>query len=183
MYRCRSKSCAERCGILRLMDTRFQGTAVGVGKAQILGRVHMAPLKAGGEHIPISITVLDQEGMDFLFGLDNLKRHQCSIDLFSNTLRFPNLNIDLPFLPEHEIPKNVFTNLQQQQQQQQDNPSASVPKSAEEQELSPPTAPDIVDEEKVRRLMQLGFTREQVIAALEASNGNEDVAGSLLFSF
>ena len=36
----------------------------------------MAPLVAAGHHLPISITVLDQEGMDFLFGLDNLKRHQ-----------------------------------------------------------------------------------------------------------
>ena len=40
------------------------------------GRIHMAPLVAAGHHLPISITVLDQEGMDFLFGLDNLKRHQ-----------------------------------------------------------------------------------------------------------
>lgn len=32
-----SQSCAERCGLLRLMDTRFQGTAVGVGSAKILG--------------------------------------------------------------------------------------------------------------------------------------------------
>lgn len=32
-----SQSCAERCGLLRLMDTRFQGVAVGVGSAKILG--------------------------------------------------------------------------------------------------------------------------------------------------
>lgn len=32
-----SRSCAERCGLLRLMDTRWQGTAVGVGSAKILG--------------------------------------------------------------------------------------------------------------------------------------------------
>ena len=31
------KSFAERCGVLRLMDTRFQGVAVGVGSAKMLG--------------------------------------------------------------------------------------------------------------------------------------------------
>lgn len=37
-----SKGCAERCGLMRLLDTRFAGTAVGVGSAKILGRVHIA---------------------------------------------------------------------------------------------------------------------------------------------
>jgi hypothetical protein len=32
-----SRSCAERCNLLRLMDRRWQGTAVGVGSAKILG--------------------------------------------------------------------------------------------------------------------------------------------------
>lgn len=32
-----SRSCAERCNLLRLMDRRFEGTAVGVGSAKILG--------------------------------------------------------------------------------------------------------------------------------------------------
>lgn len=31
------RSCAERCGLLRLLDTRFAGMAVGVGSAKILG--------------------------------------------------------------------------------------------------------------------------------------------------
>ncbi len=32
-----SRSCAERCNLLRLMDRRFAGMAVGVGSAKILG--------------------------------------------------------------------------------------------------------------------------------------------------
>lgn len=156
------------------MDTRFQGTAVGVGKAQILGRVHLAPLKAGGHHIPISITVLDQDSMEFLFGLDNLKRHECSIDLKSNSLRFPNMDLELPFLAEHEVPKTMFT-----------QPPGQAP-SSEQQVAPPPSSAPIIesrrpDEDKVSRLMQLGFSREQCIAALQAAGGNEEMAGSLLF--
>lgn len=49
--------------------------AVGVGTAKIIGRVHMASLKIGGNFYNCSFTILDQQGVDFLFGLDMLKRH------------------------------------------------------------------------------------------------------------
>ena len=157
------------------MDTRFRGTAVGVGKAEILGRVHMAPLKAGGQHIPVSITILGQEGMDFLFGLDNLKRHQCNIDLQANKLHFPLLDIHLPFLSEHEIPKGVFNPTDQE---------AAPQKVASSPQPNPPQRQPQTqfDESKIQTLAELGFTREKCIAALQAANGNEEIAASLLFS-
>ena len=76
---------------------------------QILGKVHMAPMEINGHHFPLSIAVMEQDGMDFLLGLDNLKRHQCSIDLQKNVLRFPGManeqDLEMPFLQEHEIKK------------------------------------------------------------------------------
>jgi len=188
-----SKNCAERCNLLRLMDTRFQGLAVGVGSAKILGRIHLAPATAAGQSFPISITVLEQDGMEFLFGLDNLKRHQCSIDLKDNALHFPHMDLRLPFLPEHEIPRrgtfhgpdadaggmpspHVPAPAQSPAQAPQQQPAGS---SAGQQAQSLPAG----WEEKVQRLMALGnFPREACVGSLRAAEGNEDVAASLLFN-
>lgn len=101
-----SERCAERCGIMRLVDKRFAGEARGVGRAKILGRVHIAMMKAGNSYFPVSITILQQDDVDFLWGLDMLKRYRCKIDLESNSLR---VNADgteenIPFLLEKDMP-------------------------------------------------------------------------------
>ena len=46
-----------------------------------------APLKIGGAHLTTAVTVLENQDMEFLLGLDMLKRHQCSIDLMTNQLK------------------------------------------------------------------------------------------------
>lgn len=40
-----SKNCAERSGLMRLLDRRFAGIAVGVGSTRILGRVHVCDMQ------------------------------------------------------------------------------------------------------------------------------------------
>eukprot|EP01035_Chromulina_nebulosa_P018185 gene18185-23843_t len=82
-----SRNAAERCGLLRLMDTRFQGEARGVGTGKIVGKVHIAQIKLGESFFPISVTILESNDMDFLLGLDMLKRHRCCLDLGKNVLR------------------------------------------------------------------------------------------------
>ena len=109
-----SSACADRLGLLHLVDNRFAGTAVGVGTGKILGKIHLVDLTIGGYAFPCSITVMDSESglgdknMDCLFGLDMLKRHRCSIDLRKNALVFPlgmgGEVMEAPFLHEKDLP-------------------------------------------------------------------------------
>jgi DNA damage-inducible protein 1 len=106
-----SKRIAEQCGLSDYIDTRFEGTAVGVGTGKILGRIHMVQLEIGGYHFPCSVTVMDdpQKGaneMPFLFGLDMMKRHTCQIDLERGVLKFrlsPGEYMETPFLHEKDL--------------------------------------------------------------------------------
>lgn len=94
--------------MLKLLDTRFAGMAVGVGTSRILGRVHAAPMEINKQVFTCSFTVLEDNKVDLLFGLDNLKRHQCNIDLVQNMLHLRNGDQSVPFLSEGEIKKNAF---------------------------------------------------------------------------
>lgn len=98
-----SVRCAERCNLMRLVDRRYAGVARGVGTAVIAGRIHIAQMKIGNQFIPISITVLESNDVDFLFGLDNLKRHRCIIDLDKNMLKV-GPDSEVPFLSEKDLP-------------------------------------------------------------------------------
>ncbi|KAL0006388.1 hypothetical protein SO802_013949 [Lithocarpus litseifolius] len=58
------------------MDQRYKSIAQGVGQSEILGRIHVAPIKIGNIFYPCLFTVLDSPNMEFLFGLDMLRKHQ-----------------------------------------------------------------------------------------------------------
>jgi hypothetical protein len=122
--------CAERCGVLRLVDERFDGVARGVGSRRIAGRIHLLPLKIEHLYLSMSVLVLAPEDklvktshiqespavadegrpaalrtrnvderstssadmdvqIDFLLGLDSLRRYQCCVDLARNVLVIP----------------------------------------------------------------------------------------------
>lgn len=58
-----SQSLAERCNLMRLVDKRQAGTAVGVGTCKILGRIHAAEIEIEKKFITCSFTVIDNNGV------------------------------------------------------------------------------------------------------------------------
>lgn len=94
---------AEKVGIDRLLDRRFQGQAVGVGSQKMEGKIHSVPISIGDSdfEIPCSFYVVDTN-VDLLFGLDMLRRHRCVIDLQKDSLIVAG-QIETKFLPELEI--------------------------------------------------------------------------------
>uniref|UniRef100_A0A667XCY9 DNA-damage inducible protein 2 n=1 Tax=Myripristis murdjan TaxID=586833 RepID=A0A667XCY9_9TELE len=100
-----SQACAERCNIMRLVDRRWAGIAKGVGTQKIIGRVHLAQVQIEGDFLPCSFSILEDQPMDMLLGLDMLKRHQCSIDLKRSVLLIGTTGTETRFLPEAELPE------------------------------------------------------------------------------
>jgi DNA damage-inducible protein 1 len=229
-----SKQCAERCGILRLMDVRFAGMAKGVGTAKILGRVHAVKVQIGKSFFISSFTILDNDSMDFLFGLDQLKKHQASIDLKDNVLRIGEEAIQ--FMHEKDLPahakdgfedekanNNTANNnnkpitstspptttnntnrspvqppqstrptttttsipansrlLQPQNPSTSSSPAASAAARRDSSQMSVDSRPGF-SEEKLKKITDLGFSRQEAIQALSLCQGNEEAAASYLF--
>lgn len=170
-----SPGCASRCNIMHLLDIRFAGLAVGVGTAKILGRIHSASIIVGGLHLQGSFTVMEGKDVDLLFGLDMLKKHQMCIDLGKNVLRIG--ETEIAFLTEHELPdqaKDRANNLKETNNE----PEATT--NLIEKKLATSNTgkyPDAI----VKGLTDLGVDIKEAIAALDAAEGNPDLAADLLF--
>lgn len=102
-----SQACAERCGIMRLVDKRWAGYAKGVGVQKIIGRVHLGHIQINDVFLQSSFSILEDQVMDMLLGLDMLKRHQCCIDLRRNVLVIGTTGTETPFLSEGDLPKHI----------------------------------------------------------------------------
>ena len=180
-----SLGCAQRLGLERLIDRRFQGMAKGVGTQRIIGKVHQAPIKVAGVLLPCAITVLEKEqDMDFIFGLDMLKRHQCCIDLKENVLRLGSIEKSVPFLGEHELPSFAKAHGEEETAGGEANAGgggAGAVSSGGAGGAGEGAGADDADEAKVAKLVELGFDRGKCEEALRASGGNEEYAASLLF--
>ncbi|KAI3820441.1 hypothetical protein L1987_07988 [Smallanthus sonchifolius] len=188
-----SKSCAERLGLLRLLDQRYKGIAHGVGQSEILGRIHVAPIKIGNNFYPCSFVVLDSPNMEFFFGLDMLRKHQCMIDLKDNVLRVGGGEVAVPFLPEKDIPRH-FLDEEKLLKEASSSGTRGSSGSAAERNITPTPSggqfsgsahgglthgPEF--EAKIGKLVELGFSRDAVIQALKFFDGNEEQAAGYLF--
>lgn len=100
-----SKSIAEKCDLINLCDTRFSGIAKGVGESKIIGVVHAAQMKVCDQFIMCKVTVVENNAVGMIFGLDNMRSYRCNIDLIKQALVFPDVGIQAPFLSDGEIKK------------------------------------------------------------------------------
>jgi len=194
-----SPSCAEACGIMRLVDKRFAGVAKGVGVANIIGRVHSAQIKIGPLFLPCSFTVMEGKAVELLLGLDMLKRHQASIDLAKDKLIIQ--GVEVPFLGESEIPKDSEEAYQAEEKVPGPAgttigarsgavtaPSEPAGRSTSGAPQAGPSGPSGVPpartfpREHIDQLKALGSSEEKAIQALEATGGNVEFAASLIFS-
>jgi DNA damage-inducible protein 1 len=157
---------ATKCNIMRLVDTRFAGMAQGVGTAPIVGRVHLAQIKIGSQFYPFSITVIDgKKGVEFLLGLDMLRRHQCTIDLRQDGLQVGGELVK--FLSEGEIDE------MKQERESNAMDTEGQPSKIDNFEHKFP-------ESDIHELVELGYGRDQVLEALVVSNGNKEAAALFL---
>ena len=202
-----SPSCAEKCGIYRLLDKRYAGIARGVGTAKILGRVHSAIIKIGTSFLPCSFTVMEGKDVDLLLGLDMLKKHQACIDLQKGKLVIQGDEVE--FLGEADIPKyeEVYKNeptiegpagtrtgaisgtVTQDASNAGANQAATTGPSASASASSAPgnrqqsqstTGPASFPKEDIEQLTNMGFSKQEAIHALEMAGGNVEMAAGLL---
>lgn len=189
-----SPDCATRCGIMRLLDTRFAGVALGVGTAKILGRIHSTQIQLGSDlFLPCSFTVLEGRNVDILFGLDMLRRYQASIDLKKNALIIQDREI--PFLPEHEIPKNEDSlpllgdaepketdgaEFQSRVAGREQSSTGSAQRPNHQGAMTRSNS-EIWDAKKIKELMNLGIPKNETTELLNAANGNIEIAASIFF--
>lgn len=177
-----SKQCAERCNILRLLDTRFAGVAHGVGTARIFGRIHLALLTLGTEVFEVSLTVMDAvgSGYDMLLGLDMLRKHQANIDLQNNCLRIGRSSVK--FLAEKDIPRSMRSGASDNRQSEW-SPSASRATSlrgGSGRRIARNTAGESQGASALSRLIEMGFSDHDAREALTATRGDVDQAAAML---
>lgn len=202
-----SQACAERCNIMRLIDTRWAGVAKGVGTQKIIGRVHLCQIQIGPAFLQCSFSILEDQPMDMLLGLDMLKRHQCIIDMKHNELVIGTTETHTPFLSEAELPENARLNRSlsesmivdedrqlaealaksEQETGQGHTSSASATTSSkssnpskqrQQQQQQEFTFP----ESHINRLITFGFPRHVVIEELHKTNGDVDAALAALIA-
>ncbi|XP_067946090.1 protein DDI1 homolog 2-like [Watersipora subatra] len=197
-----SKSCAERCHISHLMDKRWAGIAKGVGVQKILGRVHMCQISINNDHLQCSFSILEDQQMDMLLGLDMLKRHQCCIDLKKNLLLIGTTGTETSFLSEADLPAIARLNrsisaseadiemTERLLNTTQTGPSTSASSNQQGSSSTTPATPaasslatsnargptPVYPDYLVKPLVDNGFTREQAQQELANTGGDPERA-------
>merc|ERR1712156_583435 len=92
-----------------------------------------AQIQVENDYLTSSFSILEEQPMDMLLGLDMLKRHQCSIDLKENVLVIGSTGTRTRFLPEKDLPECARLSSRRQDKKSEEMESA-IRASASEHE-------------------------------------------------
>lgn len=82
-----SASCARRCKIYSLLDTKYAAKVSGVGTGEIVGAVKDQSFKIGQLRFGNKLSILRESRRDLIIGLDILDRFKSEIDLSQRTVK------------------------------------------------------------------------------------------------
>lgn len=199
-----SPSYATACNLMRLLDHRFRGEAQGVGKATLLGRIHSAQVKIGDFSFRTTFIVMDAgAGLDLTLGVDFLRRFDVSVDLKQGAVLFRDQVV--PFIQDvdadaEEDCKDTSTNYGVDDEDEEGTssqkepsgarsapeelsshtPTLSPPKPEESQISARPLETSAWPQNLISRIIEIGFTRDEAIYALDGANGDLEFAISML---
>ncbi|CAG0918922.1 unnamed protein product [Notodromas monacha] len=171
-----SAECADRCGIKRLIDTRWSGIAKGVGTQRITGRIHMVQIEIAGCFLASSFSILEDQPMDMLLGLDMLKRHQCIVDLNRNVLIIGTTGKETRFLNENELPPcaRMSGPAAAAEATSADDEALAKALAASAEEAASKQSP--FPEKDIKEVMNAGCNRQQALDELTKAKGDPKVA-------
>ena len=84
---------AKNCGIDYLIDYFVNGEVKGIGKQDIIGKIHMVDVGIGDVSIPCGFTIINNS-KDIILGLNMLLSHGCILDLKNKNLCYGNYKIN-----------------------------------------------------------------------------------------
>ncbi|UKK02305.2 DNA-damage inducible protein [Theileria orientalis] len=173
-----SKECASRCNLLRLVDERFKSVAVGVGTMKTLGKIHLADMKIGTVFIPVSFIVMEEATLEFILGLDVLRRYTCDINLKKNYLGINDVNV--PFMSEAEV-ANFVSHTARRDHSVPTAPTTGSGFANPGIRTNAGNLQSSVIDDKARRLSEtLNITPEYARELLEIAGGDEQLAASFV---
>jgi hypothetical protein len=158
-----SVECAKRCSIMRLLNDKMAGVAVGVGTAQILGRILAVEVRIGLGVYSLGVSVINQSQTDFILGLDMLLKLGAVVDLRRHTLFIQGDEEGIPF-----VRGEFMTEIE------------GSHGGSEGEEEKRKEVLRVSEEGAVKQIQSMGFTLEQAISALQECKGNLPAAIDLL---
>jgi hypothetical protein len=112
-----SASCAKRCKIFNLIDSKYAARVSGVGTGEVIGAIKEQSFKIGQLRFGNKLSVLKQSRRDLIIGMDILSRFKSEIDLNQGSvkLKVHGSTVNVPLLEQAKQNANIHRSVAQPQ--------------------------------------------------------------------